>query len=178
MTVAGDLPARARKKARFSGLLDFGHLRRAICNGAGDGDELAVEHAEQGRLDEAEREASQALAILEAASGPDHPDVANVLLALGAVHQRRGDKTGAGRFYERAVDIPDHPDTAMTLNNLGVLLAAEGRRDEALALFDRALAVLSDAHRPEHPRARACLENLRKMEPQVHAGARRSGRGI
>ena len=70
----------------------------------------------------------RALAIDEAAYGPDHPDVASTRNNLGLVLQDLGDLAGARPLYERALAIneaaygPDHPDVAIDRNNLGVVL--------------------------------------------------------
>jgi hypothetical protein len=59
----------------------------------------------------------RALAIEEAALGPDHPAVARTLGNLGSVLRELGDLAGARAFHQRALAIyearlgPDHPDT-------------------------------------------------------------------
>ena len=47
----------------------------------------------------------EALAIFETECGPAHPDVANVLNALGRVHEYRGEYDAAERAYERSAAI-------------------------------------------------------------------------
>ena len=51
---------------------------------------LGVLHKYQGRYDEAEPAYRRALAIAEAALGPDHPDVASLYHNLGGLEHARG----------------------------------------------------------------------------------------
>lgn len=66
----------------------------------------------------------RALAIDEAANGPDHPDVAITLTHLGTVQGLMGELTAARATLERALAIkeaaygPDHPQVAITLTHL------------------------------------------------------------
>ena len=61
----------------------------------------------------------RALAIDEAAYGPNHPEVATDVNNLGFVLQDLGDLAGAKAHYERALAIdeaaygPDHPQVAI-----------------------------------------------------------------
>ena len=70
----------------------------------------------------------RALAIDEAAYGPDHPDVGTGLNNLALVLQDQGDLAGARSRLERALAIdeaaygPDHPDVATGLSNLAMVL--------------------------------------------------------
>ena len=59
----------------------------------------------QGQFEEAEALAQQALAAFEGETGPDHPDIANILHTLAGVHEDRGDYAEAEPLYQRAVDI-------------------------------------------------------------------------
>ena len=76
------------------------------------------------RLAEARPLAERALAIDEAAYGPDHPDVATVLNNLAHILQDLGQLAEARPLAERALAIaeaaygPDHPDVAIRLSNL------------------------------------------------------------
>ena len=66
----------------------------------------------------------RALAIDEAAFGPDHPDVAIDLNNLGLVLESQDDLAGAKPLYERALQIcreflgDDHPTTKNVQDNL------------------------------------------------------------
>ncbi len=99
----------------------------------------------------------QALAITEAARGPDHPDTANSLGNLAALLQAQGKDDEAERLFTRALQIretklgPDHPDTANSLNNLAALLQAQGRYNEAEPLLRRAWEVVRNVLGHHHP---------------------------
>ena len=77
-----------------------------------------------GDLVGARRELEWALAIDEAAYGPDHPWVAVVRINLGSVLRDLGDLVGARREMERALAIyeaaygPDHPATQAARSHL------------------------------------------------------------
>lgn len=59
--------------------------------------------------------------------GPDHPDCAQSLNNLAALHTERREYETAEDMYERALDIrkralsPDHPSLAYTLKHLAML---------------------------------------------------------
>ena len=78
----------------------------------------------QAQLTDAKALLERALAIDEAAYGPDHPDVATGLNNLALILQDLGDPAGARPLQERALAIaeaaygPDHPDVGTGLNNL------------------------------------------------------------
>ncbi|MCZ7669410.1 MAG: tetratricopeptide repeat protein [Chloroflexi bacterium] len=108
----------------------------------------------------------RALAIREQALGPDHPDTAQSLNNLGALHSAMGNLSEARPFYERALAIreqalgSDHPDTARSLNNLGALHRAMGNLSEARPFYERALAINEQALGPDHPDTARSLNNL------------------
>jgi tetratricopeptide (TPR) repeat protein len=87
----------------------------------------------------------RALAICEAQLGPEHPDTANSLNHLAALHKAMGNHAKALPLHERALAIceaqlgPEHPDTAISLNNLAVLHEAMGNHAKALPLLRRLL---------------------------------------
>ena len=72
----------------------------------------------------------RALAIGEAALGPDHPTVATWRNNLGSVLQDLGDLAGARAQFERALTVgeaalgPDHPTVATMRANLDSLRRA------------------------------------------------------
>ena len=82
-----------------------------------------------GRAEFAEAKAAleRALAVYEAAFGPDHPNVARDVNNLGLVLRDLGDLDGARATYERALQIrreflgDDHPLTVKVRNNLNSL---------------------------------------------------------
>lgn len=66
--------------------------------------------------------------------GPDHPDCAQSLNNLAALHTERREYEAAEDMYERALDIrkkalsPDHPSLAYTLKHLAMLYKRRVRR--------------------------------------------------
>ncbi|MEI5527440.1 tetratricopeptide repeat protein, partial [Streptomyces brasiliscabiei] len=108
----------------------------------------------------------RALAITEAALGPDHPYTAKCLNSLAFTFSALGRHGEALLLEERALAIteaalgPDHPDTALRLNNLASTFSDLGRHGEALPLTERALAVTEAALGPDHPTTATRLGNL------------------
>jgi len=115
----------------------------------------------------AARDAFQrALAIGEAAFGPDHPNVATDVNNLGSVLQDLGDLEGAREAYERALAIdeaafgPNHPEVATDVNNLGLVLRDVGDLEGAREAFQRALTIDEAAFGPDHPNVARDVNNL------------------
>jgi len=108
----------------------------------------------------------QAIAIGEAANGPDHPIVAVRVSNLGIVLRDLGDLDGARQAFERALKIdeaaygPDHPIVAMRVNNLGNILRDLGDLDDARQAFERALKIDEAAYGPNHPEVATDTNNL------------------
>ena len=108
----------------------------------------------------------RALAILEKALGPDHPDVATSLNNLAAMHEAIGGFNEARALHERALAIrekalgPDHPDVALSLSNLAAVQKATGALAEALRLNERALTIRTNTLGPDHPDVAKSLSNL------------------
>jgi tetratricopeptide (TPR) repeat protein len=108
----------------------------------------------------------RALAISEAALGPDHPIVGTWCSNLGLVLRDLGDLPGAREQLERALAIgeaalgPDHPDVGTWRNNLGGMLQALGDLPGAREQFERALAIGEAALGPDHPTVRTLRRSL------------------
>ena len=108
----------------------------------------------------------RALAIDEAAYGPNHPTVAIRLNNLGIVLRAQGDLAGARAHFERALAIdeagygPNHPTVAIRLNNLGSVLQGQVDLAGARAHFERALTIDEAAYGPNHPTVATRLSNL------------------
>ena len=83
-------------------------------------------YAARGRLAAAERVFQRSLGIARNELG-DHPDVADLLNNLGALHDIQGDYQTAEVLYEQALAIrvkmfgPDHPDLVIAHRNLARL---------------------------------------------------------
>jgi CHAT domain-containing protein len=114
----------------------------------------------------ARRRYDRALAIREAAQGPEHRDVAVLLTDMGLLLSATGDLSGARRAYERAVRIseralgPDHIGLAPTLNSLGALLRYTGDYAGARAVIERGLAIRERVLGPDHPEVARSLMDL------------------
>jgi len=118
------------------------------------------------RYAEAEPLYRRALAIWEAALGPDHPDTATILNNLALLYHAQGQYAAAEPLWRRALAIreqalgPDHPDTALSLNNLAGLYYAQGQYAAAEPLWRRALAIREQALGPDHRDTALSLNNL------------------
>ncbi|MCA9714055.1 MAG: serine/threonine protein kinase, partial [Myxococcales bacterium] len=123
-------------------------------------EERAGEHAEAKAL------AERALALREAALGPEHPLVASALIDLANAQKAMADYAGAQATYERALAIrrvtsgEHHPDTAVVLNNLAVNHMQTGDRAGARALFEQVLAIRSQVLGDRHPDVARVLVNV------------------
>jgi tetratricopeptide (TPR) repeat protein len=108
----------------------------------------------------------RALAITEAALGPDHPDTGLRLANLAATLVNLGRPADALPLQQRALTIteaalgPDHPDTATRSDNLAGILIELGWHAEALPLQQRALAITEAALGPDQPDTATRLNNL------------------
>jgi tetratricopeptide (TPR) repeat protein len=108
----------------------------------------------------------RAVAITEAAHGPDHPTVASRLNNLALVLGDLGQPETARPLLERALAIdeaahgPDHPTVAIRLSNLATVLRDLGQPETAQPLLERALAITEAAHGPDHPDVATTLNNL------------------
>jgi tetratricopeptide (TPR) repeat protein len=121
------------------------------------------------RLAEARPLQERALAISEAAYGPDHPTVATRLNNLALILRDLGQPGEARPLQERALAItetaygPIHPAVATALNNLAQILQDLGQPGEARPLQERALATTETAYGPDHPTVATRLNNLAQI---------------
>jgi tetratricopeptide (TPR) repeat protein len=108
----------------------------------------------------------RALAIDEASSGPDHPDVAIRVNNLAVLLQFTDRLAEAEPLFRRALAIdeacfgPANPTVAIRLNNLAQLLRATNRLAEAELLMRRALTIDEASFPPDHPTIATRLNNL------------------
>ena len=120
----------------------------------------------QGRYRQALIYETRALAIGEAALGPDHPTVAGYLNGLASSLRDLGRAGEAEPLQRRALAIgeaalgPDHPHVAAYLANLALTLRDLGRAGEAEPLQRRALDIGEAALGPDHPTVAAYLDSL------------------
>ena len=108
----------------------------------------------------------RALAIAEAAFGPDHPQVATIVGNLGNVLRALGDLPGARAAFERALTIDEaafgckHPGVSRDLSNLGSLLRVLGDLEAARAALERALRIDGVVYSSDHPEVARHVNNL------------------
>lgn len=120
----------------------------------------------QGHYPEALEHYQRALALKEAALGPDARDVAAARLNLGVVLNSLGKYDEADAAEQRALESwkkaigPEHPDVAHALTNLGENAYARGQYAEARAFHERALAIYTNALGPEQRDVAAANNNL------------------
>jgi tetratricopeptide (TPR) repeat protein len=105
------------------------------------------------RLAQARSLAERALAIDEAALGPDHPTVATRLNNLALILKGLGDPAQARPLAERARAVieaalgPDHPTVAILLSNLAAILRDLGEPAQARRTTERAASIHEAAAR-------------------------------
>ena len=127
---------------------------------------LAVVYDTKGDYARAEPLYQRALAILEKALGPDHPDVAKPLNNLAMLYKQKGDYARAETLYQRSLAIlekalgPEHAEVAKALNNLAECYRETGDYARAEPLYQRALVIREKALGPHHPEFATSLHNL------------------
>lgn len=109
----------------------------------------------------------------EASRGPEHPDLAARLSALGAVYVQQGLYSDAEPVLVRALAIyeknfaPEHPYVATALNNLARIRKELAQYPEAEALYQRALSSYEKAYGSEHTAVVSALLNLAALYEQM-----------
>jgi tetratricopeptide (TPR) repeat protein len=104
---------------------------------------LSGELLATGRVVEAIRIGTLALANFEATLGPDHPRTGAAASTLADALRAKRDRAGAEKLYRRALEIderaygPEHPETLGDVRNLAEFLRESGRDDEAAQLERR-----------------------------------------
>jgi tetratricopeptide (TPR) repeat protein len=127
---------------------------------------LATLHETEGDLVAARARYEQAIPLLEAALGPDHPDVAAAVTGLAIVLQAQGERALARPLFERGLALreavlgPTHPDVAWCLDHLAVWHEAAGDLAAARVAYERALAARTSSLGPAHPAVATSLVHL------------------
>jgi tetratricopeptide (TPR) repeat protein len=99
----------------------------------------------------------EALEIVRAVRGPEHPDVAAGLNTLGGVLEAKGDLAAAERLYRESLEMRlrllggEHPDVARSRYTLAGLLRVKGDREGALRECRLVLAQRGRALPDTHP---------------------------
>jgi tetratricopeptide (TPR) repeat protein/two-component sensor histidine kinase len=128
-------------------------------------DTLGGIHTSLGLFDEARPLLAEALAIRERLRGPEHPEVAETLVRLGALARLSG-KGDAVPLFRRALAIreagvgPESPEVAEVLNDLGTSLAGNRQFDEAETTLRRTLTLQERLWGGRDPRVAKTLHNL------------------
>jgi tetratricopeptide (TPR) repeat protein/predicted Ser/Thr protein kinase len=136
---------------------------------------LAILHELTAELDEALQLHEQALALLEQALGPEHPEIAPILNNLGNVRFAKGEFEAAKRQYERAAALrelalgPNHPEVAASLANIGNVHAMTGEFELARQFYERSRVIVENALGPEHPDVAIYLNNLAYVAKEMGA---------
>ncbi len=108
----------------------------------------------------------EALRVVEAAAGPEDPDLVLILGDIASQDNQLGRFAEARPLFERALVIQekqfgsDHPALAFLLNNLAYTYSGLGDHERARALFERALAIREHAFGPDSPAVVATLNDL------------------
>jgi tetratricopeptide (TPR) repeat protein len=133
------------------------------------------------RHGEAAKVFEEAIALQEAALGPDHPEVAKTRSNSVGVFIAAGELDRARQVLERNVAVfdeldPSHPLLASTLNNLAEVLRLQGETEAAERHHLRALAIrrqrLGD-HHPEVTRSLLSLAALALRRGDVRTAGQR-----
>jgi DNA-binding SARP family transcriptional activator len=109
---------------------------------------------------------TRALTIAEAVHGPEHPEVAACLNALGSMHQDRGEYEVAESLHLRSLAIwerslgADDLAVALPLNDLGTLYVTQGRYRDGEAALRRVLAIQERRLGIDDPAVGITLNNL------------------
>jgi CHAT domain-containing protein/tetratricopeptide (TPR) repeat protein len=108
----------------------------------------------------------RALAIREQRLGPDHPDTAASLNALGGLYKVQARYADAEPLFRKSLAInekafgSDHQNVAQSLTYLAQLYEAQGRYADAEPLYKRSLAIYEKTHGPDHPYVATLLNSL------------------
>jgi tetratricopeptide (TPR) repeat protein len=111
----------------------------------------------------------RALAIMEKALGPDHPDLADPLSTLAGLYYSQHQYTQAEPLYKRALAIQEsiagseNPIVALTLESLAEIYKANLQFAQAEPLYKRALTISEKALGPEHPAVAMSLNDLGQL---------------
>jgi tetratricopeptide (TPR) repeat protein len=106
--------------------------------------------------------------------GPEHPEVAAVLVTLAKLRQSMAQPDAAERIWRRVLAVRERTlpanDTtiAATLDGLAEACSAQGRLADELEMRERSLAIREVAQGPDHPSLPALrmrVEELRQIAP-------------
>jgi serine/threonine-protein kinase len=125
-----------------------------------------------GHLDVSDSLNRQVLSIYQETYGKRHPQVAEILVNLGATQQERGNYKDAERLDREALAMTrsfygdSNPATAHDLTMLGRALLFQDRFDEADTLLRQALAIRERVYGQVHPSVASTLNELANIAYQ------------
>jgi tetratricopeptide (TPR) repeat protein len=105
----------------------------------------------------AKLEAQASLTMLEKHGGPDDPELADTIDALGAIAADEGHLSDALDHFARSLTLrrraygPAHPLVLTALRRLGNVLIKARRPFEAIAILEQALVLFERGHAARHP---------------------------
>lgn len=127
---------------------------------------LAMVYAEQGRLDDAEREAQLAREIYEATLRPDHPYVAMAISEIANIASLEGDLPRARTLHEQALAMritvlgEHHYEVAINRANVALVVRELGEFDLAESLLRQALETVANTFGESTPQFAALVGSL------------------
>jgi tetratricopeptide (TPR) repeat protein/predicted Ser/Thr protein kinase len=130
---------------------------------------LAAVLAEMGASEQALPHQQRALVIYEAVLGPEHPNVAVVLLNLGVTQDKLGEHRAALDAFNRGIEIvkavqgPEHVNLGYLYNSVATTRKTLGDHEGALAAQQRAMAIWEATFGSEHPTVAIAQTNLGSM---------------
>jgi serine/threonine protein kinase len=109
---------------------------------------------------------TKARGVLEAAVGPDHPDMLRTRDSLAVAYGKSGRLPEAIALEETTLKLmenklgPDHPNTLVSRSNLAMAYQEAGRTEKAIALLDETMKLMMTRLGPDHPDTLVCRNNL------------------
>ncbi|HWO56268.1 MAG TPA: CHAT domain-containing tetratricopeptide repeat protein [bacterium] len=172
----GDYHARLGKRTIAWALWDSAwtanrlHLAPEHIEHQGNLDRMCSVRRAQGRYQEAEQLALQALELRRKARGEGHPEVAYMHINLARIYHATGQYRRAERAYREALRIREAaiersaPLLAESHRQLGQLYFDEGRYAEADENFHTAIALTRESLGEMHSLSAACLRDLASLQ--------------
>ncbi len=116
------------------------------------------------------------LLALKRPMGPEHPDVAAVLVTLAKLRQSMGQSEAAERLWRRVLAVrqrtlaSNDPLLASTLDGLADSCAAQGKTEQELSLRERSLAVRTASLGADNPSLEAHRARIAALRQAIPAG--------
>jgi tetratricopeptide (TPR) repeat protein len=135
---------------------------------------LATVYVDTGHSAKAERTGIRFLAARLESMQPNDPQIATLLITVGALDRAQKRYPEAEHCFLRALAVveklnPQNIETMAVLSNLGRLYGAWGRSREAHSYLERALSIGEKTLGPEHPALATLLANLGTLHEPAEA---------